>query len=134
VALNKLWNRRQTTKFNGVSYPVQRAAAAVYSGEGWPQTKAIVDYYMENAKIIREGLAGAGLTVYGGVNAPYIWLKTPGGISSWDFFDRLLTECHVVGTPGSGFGPSGEGFFRLSAFGNRDSVVEAVERIRRNLR
>jgi len=134
VALNKLWNRRQSTKFNGVSYPVQRAAAAVYSDEGWRQTKAIVDYYMENAKIIREGLAGAGLTVHGGVNAPYIWLKTPGGISSWDFFDRLLTECHVVGTPGSGFGPSGEGFFRLSAFGNRDNVVEAVERIRRNLR
>ena len=134
VALNKLWNRRQTTKFNGVSYPVQRAAAAVYSDDGWRQTKAIVDYYMGNAKIIREGLAGAGLTVYGGVNAPYIWLKTPGGISSWDFFDRLLTECNVVGTPGSGFGPSGEGFFRLSAFGNRDDVVAAVERIRKNLR
>ncbi|MDA8179919.1 MAG: LL-diaminopimelate aminotransferase [Desulfobacteria bacterium] len=134
VALNKLWNRRQTTKFNGVSYPVQRAAAAVYSDEGWRQTKAIVDYYMENAKVIREGLSGAGLAVHGGVNAPYIWLKTPGGISSWDFFDRLLTECHVVGTPGSGFGPSGEGFFRLSAFGNRDNVAEAVERIRRNLR
>jgi LL-diaminopimelate aminotransferase len=134
VALNRLWNRRQTTKFNGVSYPVQRAAAAVYSDEGWRQTKAIVDYYMANARIIREGLAGAGLTVYGGVNAPYIWLKTPGGISSWDFFDRLLTECNVVGTPGSGFGPSGEGFFRLSAFCNRDNVVEAVERIRRSLR
>jgi len=134
VALNKLWNRRQTTKFNGVSYPVQRAAAAVYSDVGWRQTKEIVNYYMGNAKVIREGLAAAGLAVHGGVNAPYIWLKTPGGISSWDFFDRLLTECHVVGTPGSGFGPSGEGFFRLSAFGDRDDVVEAVERIRRTLR
>ena len=134
VALNQLWNRRHTTKFNGVSYPVQRAAAAVYSDKGWRQTKAIVDYYLGNAKIIREGLAGAGLTVYGGVNAPYVWLKTPGGVSSWDFFDRLLTECNVVGTPGSGFGPSGEGFFRLSAFGNRNNVMEAVERIRKNLR
>jgi LL-diaminopimelate aminotransferase len=134
VPLNRLWNRRQTTKFNGVSYPVQKAAAAVYSEEGWRQTKEIIDYYMANARVIREGLAAAGLTVYGGVNAPYIWLKTPGGLSSWDFFDKLLTECHVVGTPGSGFGPSGEGFFRLSAFGNRESVEEAVGRIRKNLR
>jgi LL-diaminopimelate aminotransferase len=134
VSLNKLWNRRQTTKFNGVSYPVQKAAAAVYSEEGWRQTREIIDYYMGNARVIREGLASAGLTVYGGVNAPYIWLKTPGGISSWDFFDKLLTECHVVGTPGSGFGPSGEGFFRLSAFGDRENVEEAVGRIRRNLR
>ncbi|HEY3489241.1 MAG TPA: LL-diaminopimelate aminotransferase [Candidatus Deferrimicrobiaceae bacterium] len=134
VALNKLWNRRQTTKFNGVSYPVQKAAAAVYSDEGWKQTREIIGYYMENARIIREGLAGAGLTVFGGVNAPYIWLKTPGGLTSWDFFDKLLTECNVVGTPGSGFGPSGEGYFRLSAFGNRDNVIEAVERIRKNLK
>jgi LL-diaminopimelate aminotransferase len=134
VELNKLWNRRQTTKFNGVSYPVQKAAAAVYTDEGWRQTKTIIDYYMENARIIRGGLAGAGLTVYGGVNAPYIWLKTPQALSSWDFFDKLLTECHVVGTPGSGFGPSGEGFFRLSAFGNRENVIEAVERIKRNLK
>jgi LL-diaminopimelate aminotransferase len=134
VPLNRLWNRRQTTKFNGVSYPVQKAAAAVYTEEGWRQTREIVDYYMGNAKVIREGLSAAGLAVYGGVNAPYIWLKTPGGLTSWDFFDKLLTECHVVGTPGSGFGPSGEGFFRLSAFGGRESVVEAVERIRRNLR
>lgn len=134
IQLNRLWNRRQTTKFNGVSYPVQRAAAAVYSDEGWPQIKEIIAYYMENARIIREGLAAAGLTVYGGVNAPYIWLKTPGGMSSWDFFDKLLTECNVVGTPGSGFGPSGEGFFRLSAFGNRDNVIEAVERIKKNLK
>jgi LL-diaminopimelate aminotransferase len=133
-SVNKLWLRRQTTKFNGASYPVQRAAAAVYSDEGWAQTKEIIDYYMENARIIREGMKEAGLTVYGGVNAPYIWLKTPDGMSSWDFFDKLLTECHVVGTPGSGFGPSGEGFFRLSAFGNRDNVIDAVERIKKNLK
>jgi LL-diaminopimelate aminotransferase len=134
VPLNRLWNRRQTTKFNGVSYPVQKAAAAVYSDEGWRQTKETIDYYMGNAKVILEGLKAAGFTVYGGVNAPYIWLKTPGGLSSWNFFDKLLTECHVVGTPGSGFGPSGEGYFRLSAFGSRDNVTEAVERIRKNLR
>ncbi|GFO58813.1 LL-diaminopimelate aminotransferase [Geomonas silvestris] len=133
-SFNKLWLRRQTTKFNGASYPVQKAAAAVYSEEGWKETKENIDYYMENARIIREGLSGAGLTVYGGVNGPYIWLKTPVGLSSWDFFDKLLTECHVVGTPGSGFGPSGEGFFRLSAFGNRDNVIEAVERIKKNLK
>jgi LL-diaminopimelate aminotransferase len=133
-SFNKLWNRRTTTKFNGASYPVQRAAAAVYSDEGWAQNKEIIDYYMENARIIREGMKEAGLTVYGGVNAPYIWLKTPGGMSSWDFFDKLLTECNVVGTPGSGFGPSGEGFFRLSAFGHRENVIEAVERIKKNLK
>ncbi len=133
-SLNKLWLRRQTTKFNGASYPVQRAAAAVYSNEGWRQTREIIDYYMDNARIIREGMKEAGLTVYGGVNAPYIWLKTPNGLSSWDFFDKLLTECNVVGTPGSGFGPAGEGYFRLSAFGNRDNVEEAVERIKLNLK
>ncbi|KIH76287.1 LL-diaminopimelate aminotransferase apoenzyme [Geoalkalibacter ferrihydriticus] len=131
VALNKLWNRRQSTKFNGVSYPVQKAAQAVYSEQGWRQTKDVIDYYMENARIIREGLQAAGITCYGGVNAPYIWLKTPEGMSSWDFFDKLLNECHVVGTPGSGFGPSGEGYFRLSAFGDRENVVAAVERIQR---
>ena len=133
VALNKLWNRRQSTKFNGVSYPVQKAAQAVYSDEGWKQNKEVIDYYMENARIIREGLEAAGVTCYGGVNAPYIWLKTPKGMTSWDFFDKLLNECHVVGTPGSGFGPSGEGYFRLSAFGNRENVEEAVARIRKNL-
>ncbi|SNB47232.1 LL-diaminopimelate aminotransferase [Geobacter sp. DSM 9736] len=133
-SFNKLWLRRTTTKFNGASYPVQKAAAAVYSDEGWKQNKEIIDYYMENARIIREGLKAAGLTVYGGVNAPYIWLKTPGGMSSWDFFDKLLTECNVVGTPGSGFGPSGEGYFRLSAFGHRENVIEAVERIKKNLK
>jgi LL-diaminopimelate aminotransferase len=132
-SLNKLWLRRTTTKFNGASYPVQKAAAAVYTDEGWKQTKETIDYYMENARIIREGLKEAGLSVHGGVNAPYIWLRTPNGLSSWDFFDKLLTECNVVGTPGSGFGPSGEGYFRLSAFGDRDNVIEAVERIKRNL-
>jgi LL-diaminopimelate aminotransferase len=129
-SFNKLWNRRQTTKFNGVSYPVQKAAAAVYSDEGWRQIKETIDYYMENARIIREGLTAAGITCFGGVNAPYIWLETPEGMSSWDFFDKLLNECHVVGTPGSGFGPSGEGYFRLSAFGDRDNVITAVQRIK----
>jgi len=133
-SFNKLWLRRQTTKFNGASYPVQKAAAAVYTEAGWKETKANIDYYMENARIIREGLSAAGLTVYGGVNGPYIWLKTPAGLTSWDFFDKLLNECHVVGTPGSGFGPSGEGYFRLSAFGDRDNVIDAVERIKKNLK
>jgi LL-diaminopimelate aminotransferase len=129
-SFNKLWNRRQTTKFNGVSYPVQKAAAAVYSDEGWAQIKETIDYYMENARIIREGLTDAGIICFGGVNAPYIWLETPEGMTSWDFFDKLLNECHVVGTPGSGFGPSGEGYFRLSAFGDRANVETAVQRIR----
>ena len=129
-SLNKLWSRRTSTKFNGASYPVQKAAAAVYSDEGWAQIKEVIDYYMENARIIREGLTEAGISCFGGVNAPYIWLKTPEGMSSWDFFDKLLNECHVVGTPGSGFGPSGEGYFRLSAFGDRANVETAVQRIR----
>ena len=129
-SLNKLWNRRQTTKFNGVSYPVQKAAAAVYSDEGWAQVRETIDYYMENARIIREGLSSAGISCFGGVNAPYIWLKTPEGMTSWDFFDKLMNECHVVGTPGSGFGPSGEGYFRLSAFGDRENVETAVHRLR----
>jgi len=129
-SFNKLWNRRTTTKFNGASYPVQRAAAAVYSDQGWRETKEIIDYYMDNARIIREGLQTAGITCYGGVDAPYIWLKTPDGLSSWQFFDKLLQECHVVGTPGSGFGPSGEGYFRLSAFGDKEKVSEAVARIK----
>ncbi|HEY8516565.1 MAG TPA: LL-diaminopimelate aminotransferase [Candidatus Binatia bacterium] len=131
VALNPLWNRRHTTKFNGVSYPVQRAAAAVYSPEGQRQTREVIQFYMENARLIREGLTRAGLTVYGGVNAPYIWLRTPSGLSSWEFFDRLLEGAHVVGTPGAGFGPSGEGYFRLSAFNSRENVEEAIERIGR---
>jgi len=128
-SFNKLWNRRQSTKFNGVSYPVQKAAAAVYSDEGWQQTQEVIDFYMENAKIIREGLTAAGITCFGGVNSPYIWLETPAGMTSWDFFDKLLNECHVVGTPGSGFGPSGEGYFRLSAFGKRANIETAVQRI-----
>jgi LL-diaminopimelate aminotransferase len=130
VTLNRLWNRRHTTKFNGVSYPVQVAAAAVYSDEGKAQVRALIDYYMENARIIRQTLSVAGFTVYGGKNAPYIWMKTADGMSSWEFFDLLLAEAHVVGTPGSGFGPSGEGYFRLSAFGSREKTEEAVQRIR----
>ena len=130
IAINRLWNRRQCTKFNGVSYPVQRAAAAVYSDQGWAEVKETIDFYMENARLIRQGLTEAGITCFGGVNAPYIWLKTPGGMGSWEFFDKLLSECHVVGTPGSGFGPSGEGYFRLSAFGGRDNVIEAISRFR----
>ncbi len=130
VPLHGLWNRRHTTKFNGVSYPVQRAAAAVFSPEGSKAVQENVDYYMENARIIREGLGKAGYRVFGGVNAPYIWLRVPTGLTSWQFFDRLLTEANVVGTPGSGFGSCGEGYLRLSAFGFRDNVEEAVERIR----
>ena len=130
VSLHALWNRRHSTKFNGAAYVVQKGAAAVYSNEGQAQTRESIAYYMENARIIREGLKAQGYEVYGGVNAPYIWLRTPKGIASWDFFDRLLKEVNVVGTPGSGFGPAGEGYLRLSAFGARENVVEAVERIR----
>jgi LL-diaminopimelate aminotransferase len=133
VSINSLWVRRQSTKFNGVAYVIQRAAAATYTAEGKKQVTALVDYYMENARIIREGLESAGLTVYGARNAPYIWVKTPGGLSSWDFFDKLLNEAHVVGTPGAGFGPSGEGYFRLTAFGARASTEEAVDRIKTRL-
>jgi LL-diaminopimelate aminotransferase len=130
VSLRGLWARRQATKFNGVPYPVQRAAAAVYSPEGRKQTGEQVAYYLENARHLREGLSNAGLTVFGGVHAPYIWLRTPDGLSSWDFFDCLLEKTSVVGTPGSGFGPAGEGYFRLSAFNSRENVEEAVQRIR----
>lgn len=131
VSLNALWNRRQCTKFNGASYVVQRAAEALYSPKGQRQVKETIGYYMRNAKVLREGLAEAGLDVYGGVNAPYIWIKTPGGMSSWDFFDLLLSECNVAGTPGSGFGPSGEGYLRLTAFGRYENTVEAVERLKK---
>lgn len=131
--LNKLWNRRQTTKFNGVPYIVQKGAEAIYSPAGKEQVKAVVDYYMTNATIIREGLKSAGLEVFGGVNAPYIWLKTPGGMDSWAFFDKLLTEAHIVGTPGTGFGPSGAGYFRLTAFGNKENTEEAIDRIKTRL-
>lgn len=133
VSLNALWDRRQSTKFNGVPYVVQAGAAAVYSPEGQQQVRATIDYYMENARIIREGLAAIGLQVYGGVNAPYIWVKTPNGMNSWDFFDLLLTQANVVGTPGVGFGPSGEGYLRLTAFGQRAHAQEAIERIRTRL-
>ncbi|MEQ8754254.1 MAG: LL-diaminopimelate aminotransferase [Coleofasciculus sp. G1-WW12-02] len=129
VELWKLWNRRQSTKFNGVSYIVQRGAEAVYSDEGQAQVKALVHFYLENATIIRQKLTEAGLSVYGGVHAPYIWVKTPDGLSSWDFFDKLLQTCYVVGTPGSGFGAAGEGYFRISAFNSRENVEEAMKRI-----
>ena len=130
IALNPLWNRRHGTKFNGVSYPVQRAAEAVYTDEGQKQIKENISYYMNNAKIIKEGLKEAGYTVYGGINAPYIWLKVPEGLTSWEFFDKLLKEANVVGTPGVGFGPSGEGYFRLTAFGTKENTTEAIERIK----
>lgn len=129
VALNKLWNRRQTTKFNGVSYVTQRAAEAVYSEEGMKETKEVVKYYMNNAKIILDGLKQAGFEVYGGVNAPYIWWKIPDGIKSFDFLDILLEKYQIVGTPGSGFGPCGEGYFRLTAFGSQEKTKEAMQRI-----
>jgi LL-diaminopimelate aminotransferase len=134
VELWKLWNRRQSTKFNGVSYIVQRGAEAVYSEEGQAQVKALVSFYLENAKIICDRLTEAGLAVYGGVNAPYVWVKTPNGLSSWDFFDKLLHTCNVVGTPGSGFGAAGEGYFRISAFNSRENVEEAMKRITENFK
>ena len=130
VKLNSLWNRRQTTKFNGVSYVVQRGAAAVYTPEGRAQILENVAYYQNNARIIREKLSDAGLTCFGGVNAPYIWLKTPENMGSWAFFDLLLDRAHVATTPGAGFGPSGEGYIRLTAFGETSATQEAVERIR----
>lgn len=133
VSLNGLWKRRMSTKFNGVSYPVQRGAAAVYSPQGQAQVKAVIQDYMRNAAVIREGLQQMGYRVYGGVDAPYIWMKVPEGISSWDFFDRLLNACAVVGTPGAGFGPSGEGYFRLTAFNTEENTRLAVQRIKQML-
>lgn len=129
-----LWNRRQATKFNGVSYVVQRGAEAVYSEAGQAQVRQLIDFYMENAKIICDRLSTAGLQVYGGVNAPYVWVKTPDGLSSWDFFDHLLSFANVVGTPGAGFGSAGEGYFRISAFNSRQNVDEAMDRITQNLK
>ncbi|MCI8626600.1 MAG: LL-diaminopimelate aminotransferase [Lachnospiraceae bacterium] len=131
VSLNSLWARRHGTKFNGAPYIIQAAGAAVYTPEGQKQTAEQVAYYMNNAKTIREGLREAGYTVSGGVNAPYVWLQTPKGMTSWQFFDYLLEEAGVVGTPGSGFGPSGEGYFRLTAFGTYENTVEAIARIKR---
>lgn len=130
VSLNSLWARRHGTKFNGSPYIIQAAGAAVYSEEGRRQTGEQIAYYMKNARTIRDGLISAGYTVSGGVNAPYIWLETPKGMSSWDFFDLLLNQVNVVGTPGSGFGPSGEGYFRLTAFGSYENTLEAIERIK----
>ena len=130
VELWGLWNRRQCTKFNGVSYIVQRGAEAVYSLEGQAQVQALVAFYMQNAAIIRRELTAAGIQVYGGEQAPYVWLKTPENMDSWGFFDHLLGKAHVVGTPGSGFGAAGEGYFRLSAFNSRENVEEAMGRIR----
>src|SRR5438477_408521 len=132
-SLNALWARRVNMKSNGPPYVIQRAAAAVYTPDGAKQVRALIDFYMANARVIRDGLAAAGFTVYGGRNAPYIWFRTPAGVSSWDFFDRLLTHLQIVGAPGAGFGPSGEGYFRLTAFGSREPTEEAVERIRARL-
>lgn len=129
VALNALWNRRQCTKFNGTSYITQRGTEAIYSKEGKQQVRETIDYYMENARIMREGLTAAGIQVFGGKNAPYLWVKTPEGFTSWQFFDHLLNEANIVSTPGVGFGPSGEGYLRLTAFGQREDCIEAIQRI-----
>ncbi|MBK5202836.1 MAG: aminotransferase class I/II-fold pyridoxal phosphate-dependent enzyme, partial [Prolixibacteraceae bacterium] len=126
-----LWMRRHTTKFNGVSYPVQKAAAAALSDQGQKEVKVVIAYYLENARIMRESLSLLGYEVYGGINAPYIWLKTKNNMKSWDFFDKLLNDANVVGTPGSGFGSRGEGYFRFSSFADRSQVIEAMDRIKR---
>jgi LL-diaminopimelate aminotransferase len=131
VSLNKLWNRRQTTKFNGASYLTQKAGAAVFSEQGYREIQATIRYYQANAQMIRKGLTDLGLTVFGGTNAPYIWMQTPDNMNSWAFFDHLLHQAHVVGTPGSGFGPCGEGYFRLTAFGSHEKTEEAMARIRK---
>ena len=128
IEVHGLWNRRHSTKFNGVSYPVQRGAEAAYSSDGQEQVGELISFYLENARLLREGLQAVGISVFGGINAPYVWLKTPGNVDSWTFFDQLLQQAHLVGTPGSGFGASGEGYFRLSAFNSRDNVQEAVRR------
>ena len=133
VKLNKLWLRRQTTKFNGVPYIIQKGAAAVFTPEGQKQIRANIDYYMENARLVSETLQGMGIWHTGGKNSPYIWLKCPNGMKSWEYFDYLLENAHVVGTPGAGFGVNGEGFFRLTAFNSRENVLEAVKRIQKTL-
>ena len=130
TSLNALWNRRQCTKFNGVPYIIQKGAEAVYSDEGHKQIRENIEYYLENAKIIRNALSDAGVEVYGGVNSPYVWAKTPDGMKSWDFFDKLLEEANVVTTPGEGFGPSGEGYIRFTAFSTRENTIRAMERIK----
>lgn len=131
VQLNQLWNRRQCTKFNGTSYITQRGAEAIYTPEGAAQVKENIDYYMTNARILKEGIQNCGLKVFGGDNAPYLWIKTPNGLSSWKFFDKLLYEASIVGTPGVGFGPSGEGYLRLTAFGEREDTLEAMARLKK---
>lgn len=132
VKFNPMWNRRHTTKFNGTSYITQKGAAAIYTPEGQRQVKQLIDYYMENARLIREGLSKAGFEVYGGINAPYIWLKTPNGMKSWDFFNKMLEEVNIVGTPGAGFGICGEGYFRLTSFGDRENTIKAMDRIEKS--
>lgn len=134
VALNAVWNRRQCTKFNGTSYITQRAAEAIYTPEGKAQVRATIDYYLRNASTMLSGLRAVGLEAYGGVNSPYIWLKTPAGVMSWEFFDKLLNEANVVGTPGAGFGPAGEGYLRLTAFGTYEDCLEAMDRIAKNIK
>jgi len=129
-SLNALWHRRTAIKYQGPPYLIQKAGAAVFTPQGQKQVRALIEYYLENARLIADGLRAAGVAVYGGRNAPYIWLRAPAGVTSWDFFDALLTRAHVVGVPGSGFGPSGEGYFRLTAFGSREQTLQAVERIR----
>jgi LL-diaminopimelate aminotransferase len=131
VSVNALWSRRHTTKFNGASYVVQRGAAAAYTPDGLAQTMAQVKFYLDNARLLREGLGAAGFTVFGGVHAPYLWIKTPAGVTSWELFDQLLAKAQIVGTPGAGFGPAGEGYFRLSAFNSRANIEEAIARIGR---
>lgn len=133
-SLHDMWNRRQTTKFNGASYVIQRGAAAVYTPEGERQVEETLDYYRRNARVLKEGLSEAGLEVYGGVNSPYVWCKTPEGVGSWEFFQRLLEEANVITTPGAGFGPAGEGYIRFTAFGDAEATEEAVERIKAMLR
>lgn len=130
VSVNKLWNRRHSTKFNGVPYIVQKAAASIYTPEGKKEVEGTIDYYMENARIIKEGLNEIGIETFGGINAPYIWLKTPNNMKSWDFFDLILTKLNIVGTPGVGFGENGEGYFRLTAFGSRENTIEAMARFK----
>ncbi len=131
VELNSLWARRQATKFNGVGYVTQRAAEAIYSEEGKKQTKEVIEYYQRNSKVIFDGLTEAGFTCYGAKNSPYVWLAVPEGMTSWEFFDELLEKCQVVGTPGSGFGPSGEGYLRLTGFGTYEKTLEAVDRVKK---
>jgi LL-diaminopimelate aminotransferase len=130
MTLNQMWNRRQTTKFNGVPYIVQRAAAAVFSEEGMAEAQAMIGVYRENAKIIADTMDELGINYYGGVNSPYIWLECPDGMYSWDFFDKLLNEVQVVGTPGAGFGANGDNYFRLTSFNNKENTIEAMKRFK----